>query len=886
MKKIMLVLSLLLGLTELTLAQIPSWDPQLPAQRDAIDIHLDPFTEGDTLHWAVVVDDESWVRPIADYRPEGSILYGNAIRTPFQDGQVEIGPFDNTNQVVTAVIFAILRADGSWDNNDGVDYEIPISQGRITFSPENPTLNSVIEVTVHDSLPGGSLRWGANARRGWHAVNPVYWPVDSVMSDDGVGLDTPLPDPDENGISTLFIGPFNRGEQVIRSLHFAVNWDEDWDTDGGRNYNIEIDWQDEAHPQPIRILEPQAKHIAGDELEISVDAPHLDRIELWLGSRRLGTISGPPFTRTLNLARLPYGPYELVARTVEGVDVQRSAISFWHVPTTDTKPLPEGIGFGATEHDDGTVTFALHAPGKRFVSLIGDFNCWNPDTDRMHLAPDGTWWINRPLEAGTWQYQFLIDGDRALADPYSRKVDWSNADGEKCWMPSNARTVLHVGAEPFQWTATEYERPSLEELVVYELYIEDMVPEEGFLGLIEKLDYIQDMGFNAIEPLPWHPWPGIESWGYNPAFHFAVEQLYGTPHDLKQLIDEAHQRGMAVIIDMVLNHVDWGSALYQLYGNDYDASPFFRAYDGFNWGFPKIDQQSPAVQRYVADVIRFWIEEYRIDGFRYDATRWTGWSGFNDWGASWFAYVARQADADNIQIAEHLPIEPELIIETEMDTGWHAEYRWRIREMINYARLIPGELASNLDGRAVGFEDSFQRMPYTESHDEERVVRELREAGFEEEEVFRRAAMAIALPLTTPGVPMIYSGQEFGEDTVKNVGWNPLNWEYLELDPNRNLHRITRNLVHLRVGHRAFRSENLVIHENDGESGLAIFERDLSPANVIVAANFGRESVDAVINLHDNAQWIAILPDEQVESGTHTISLLPGEVQVWATEWR
>ena len=886
MKRCLCVSMLLLSVVWIAAGQEPSWQPSLPTPRDAVEVHLEMAEEGDTLHWGVVVDGDSWVRPIPGYRPEGSTLYGNAVRTPFRDGRVTIGPFDDPNQVVTAVIFALLRADGSWDNNEGEDYEIPVSLGRISFYPESPTLHDTIEVIVHDSQPGGNLRWGANVERGtWQPLNSVYWPIDSSMASDGVGLNTPLPDPDEEGVSTLRIGPFHHGEQVIRSLHFAVNWGDEWDTDGGRNYNIEVDWRDESHPEPIRIVYPAESHIAGEELEVVAEAPHLDRLEFWLSGRRLGAVSGPPFARTLDLSRLPYGPYEVVARSVGEEAVQLDAVTFWHVPSTDTKPLPEGIGFGATDHGDGTVTFALHAPGKRFVSLVGDFNCWDPDTDRMHLSPEGTWWITRALEAGTWRYQYYIDGERGLGDPYAREVDWTHDRGEKGWMPKHARTVLRLGEPPFEWTATDYQRPRLDELVVYELYIEDFVPGEGFLGMIEKLDYIRDLGFNAIEPLPWHPWPGHESWGYNPAFHFAVEQLYGTPNELKRLIDEAHQRGMAVIIDMVLNHMEWGSPLYQLYGRDYEASPFFREYHGHNWGFPKIDQQSPAVKRYVADVIRFWIEEYRIDGFRYDATRWTGWSGYNDWGASWYAYVARQADPDNLQIAEHLPIEPELIIETEMDTGWHAEYRWRIREMINSATLNPEALASNLDGRTVGFEDSLQRMPYTESHDEERVVRELREAGFDEAEVFRRAAMAIALPLTTPGVPMIYAGQEFGEDTLKNVGWNPLNWHYLELAPNRELHRITRNLVHMRVAHPALRSDNVVIHANDGETGLAIFERDSSPANVIVALNFGRDPVEATIELHDAADWIAVLPDEQVDSGEQSVRLLPGEVMVWATAW-
>ncbi len=887
MKKHLYLVFVLLVLPMITLAGIhPEWSPRVPSRFETVEIHLPTLEGGDVLHWAVNVDEVSWVRPIADYRPEGSTLYGNAIRTPFEDSRVVLGPFDNTNQVAEGVVFAILRADGTWDNNNGDDYLIQISQGRISFEPESPTFSDVIKVIVRDSEPDGRLRWGANSEFGtWTPIHPIYWPINSYMAEDGVGLNTALPPPDDNGNSIVYIGPFDQGYQVIHSLHMAANWGDEWDTDGGRNYNVKIDWSDTTADDALQITEPISDEVAGDELTVSAHAEGAELVEWWLNGQRIGVVSEPPFERLIHLSRLPFGPYELIARTeIDGHAVIDSK-TFWHVPTDERKPAPEDIAFGATDNEDGTVTFALYAPGKRFISLVGDFNCWDPDADRMHLSPDGTWWLTRPLETGVWQYQFEIEGARRLADPYSREVDWSTPDGEKGWLPHDARTVLRVGAEPFEWTATDYQRPALEDLVIYELFIEDFVPGEGFLGMIQKLDYIQDLGFNAIEPLPWHPWPGEESWGYNPTFHFGVEQLYGTPDELKQLIDAAHQRGMAVIIDMVLNHAEWASPLYQLYGADYEASPYFREYHGHNWGFPKIDQQSPAVKRWVADVIRFWIEEYRIDGFRYDATRWTGWQGYNDWGASLFAYVARQADQYNIQIAEHLPIEPPLITDTEMDTGWHAEYRWRIREMIERAQLNPAALAENLDGRKVGFEHSLQRIPYTESHDEERVVRELREAGFDEDEVFRRAAMAIALPLMTPGIPMLYAGQEWGEDTVKNVGWNPLNWEYLEQEPNRRLKEITRALVHLRVQHPALRGDNVHIHVADAETGLAIFERDNAPDQVQVALNFGRAPVEASLSLNDHTSWIDVMSGETVSAGITEVLLAPGEVRVWATEW-
>ena len=139
-------------------------------------------------------------------------------------------------------------------------------------------------------------------------------------------------------------------------------------------------------------------------------------------------------------------------------------------------------------------------------------------------------------------------------------------------------------------------------------------------------------------------------------------------------------------MDMVFNHMDYSSPLYQLYGLDYDASPYFHRFLGENWGFPDLRQDSPAFKRYVADMLRGWVEEYHVDGFRYDATRWVGWKGYNEWGAGWFAYAAKQADSNSWQIAEHLPADPDLQSRTEMDTGWHDYFRQHKEFKKNTAR--------------------------------------------------------------------------------------------------------------------------------------------------------------------------------------------------------
>lgn len=538
---------------------------------------------------------------------------------------------------------------------------------------------------------------------------------------------------------------------------------------------------------------------------------------------------------------------------------------------------------GSNIGEENQVTFALHAPGKKSVSVIGSFNDWNPDAVPMTADADGTWSATIKLEPGTYYYQYLIDGEMPLADPYSKDVLWQDGEGNETWRPERCFSVIEVGAEPFVWTATNYVRPSLENLVVYEFHLEDFLGGAGgFTGMIERLDYIKDLGFTAIGPMPFTEFTGAKSWGYNPSFHFAPETAYGTPDELKQLIDAAHQRGLAVVMDFVLNHMDQNSALYKLYGDDYDGSPFFHKFEGENWGFPDLDQPHRAVRRYTADVIQHWFSEYRIDGIRYDATRFTGWSGYNDWGASWFAFIGRRTDLTSFQIAEHMPSDPELINQTDMDTTWHDYFRWRLRDMIEHGYVDRNEIENLINPLRIGFTNGLQRMAYVESHDEERVMYELKQRGFAAPERERRCILASALTLTAPGTVMMYSGQEFGEFTKKVVGENPLQWSLLESPSGKVIFDATRKLVRLRTSHPALQRGDVTFLHQGQPDGMTAYRRDAGDASVLVCANFGRGA--NTMDIPFNGTWSNLFTGAiftEPEGVTRAVALEPGEVAVF-----
>lgn len=890
------VLFAVVGVATAALASIEiTHKPFYASLDDRIRIEIRGATQGGVLHWGVNAIGTQWEEAIPEYRPEGSVMEGVATRTELQGPDsngvyfVELGPFDRTNQLVRALNFAIQWKDGTWSNKDEKNYNVPVSFGRITVEPEQPTINDRITVKVHRSLgPGGELRWGVNAENDlWQPPARDYWPTGTRATRDGLAVDTPISKPDAKGVSTVVLGPFNRADQVVHTVHMAVHWGDVWDTDAGRNYNIEISFDTGTNAPRVAILSPRNNEIIVDNPLVQLEAQDAERVGMWLNGRSVATVSETPFELKIPFRQLQFGRHQLTARAVDSRGmVGMQDIFFWKLPPHRVEAIPQGTPWGATENGDGTVTFALHAPGKRFVSLIGDFNAWDPFADMMNLSPDGTWWLTRPISNGVSRYQYLIEGRQPLADPYAEDVDWKTATGEEGYQPSDAKTVLHVGKPPFQWTATNYVRPSLDNLVIYEFHFNDTIAG-GFTGMIAKLDYIKEMGFTALGPMPWMEFTGSESWGYNPSFHFAPETSYGTPDDLKTLINEAHKRGLAVIMDAVYNHMDRSGPLFQLYGHDYDASPYFRLFRGENWGFPDLEQQTGAFKRYVADSIRFWLQEYRVDGIRFDATRFVEWSGYNDWGAGWMAYAGRQADPSSIMIAEHMPSDPELINVTEMDTTWGDHFRWGMRGMIEEARLDRDELERILNPTLVGYTNAMQRIAYTESHDEERVMRELELKGFSPAEARRRAILSMALTLTAPGPAMVYAGQEIGENTKKFVGPNPIRWNrvngWLNRE-NRVLPEAMSALARLRTTHPALRTDRLEVQKDGLPDGVAAYRRFGGGRDaVVVAANFGRETRRVKLNLPFGGPWSDVLAGNRVEDfgdGVASLRLEPGAVVV------
>lgn len=314
--------------------------------------------------------------------------------------------------------------------------------------------------------------------------------------------------------------------------------------------------------------------------------------------------------------------------------------------TPTTKQRPSGVDQGIYYGTDGTsVTLCTYAASKtasaKRVFLLGDMTNWKLDAAHQLYKDGNYFWITLTgLEPGK-EYRFQYAVERAdgvkkqISDLYSTKVihpddQWEprQADPTLIQYPLQGAdggyvTVIQTNKPQYQWSdaTLHFQRPDKNNLVIYELWVYDYTAKRTIEGVRERLDYIQQLGVNAIELMPICEFDGNYNWGYSPNHYFAPDRAYGSENDIKRFIDECHQRGMAVILDMVFNHATGLNPMNKLYpyGTDLASNPWFNVtaphsdnvYEDWNHDF------EPA-QKMFKRAIQYWLTEYKVDGFRFD----------------------------------------------------------------------------------------------------------------------------------------------------------------------------------------------------------------------------------------------------------------------------
>ncbi len=553
-------------------------------------------------------------------------------------------------------------------------------------------------------------------------------------------------------------------------------------------------------------------------------------------------------------------------------------IGVLHGPATsyNISYLPETIpslhtGMGATVYTDlngvaGTA-FRVWAPFATAVQLAGDFNGWSATASPLASEGNGNWSLDvRNLGHGA-HYRFVIDGPSGTLwknDPHARKL--TNSVGDS----------VVIDPDRFDWgTGSGYSTPAWNEMVIYELHVGTFNDSPGgspgtFASATQKLDYLADLGVNVINMMPICEFPNDYSWGYNYSHPFSIESAYGNVADLKTFIREAHARGIAVLVDVVYNH--WGPNDLDLwrfdgwYQGNYGGIYFFQdSRSQTPWGDTRPDYGRNEVRQYIRDNALFWLQEYRFDGLRWDSTvnirtRDNGFGGDIPEGWSLMQWVNDEIDrlqGWKISIAEDMWNNEWITKDTGVggagfDSQWDAQFVHPVRAFM----IEPDDNNRNMwalrDAIAHYYNGSaFQRVAYTESHDEtangkSRLPEAIWPGNATSWYSKKRSTLGAALVFTSPGIPMILQGQELLED-----GWfsdtDPVDWS--RLITFAGIHDLYRDLIRLRRNWynntRGLLGNNLnVYHVNDTDKVLAFHRWDQGGPgdDVIVLVNCANRS--------------------------------------------
>lgn len=462
---------------------------------------------------------------------------------------------------------------------------------------------------------------------------------------------------------------------------------------------------------------------------------------------------------------------------------------------------------------DGGFALRVWAPHADAVSFVGDANGWDEQAHPLSTEGDGHWYGEVPGAAHGQEYKLLLTSGESTffrIDPRALAVTTSVGNG-----------ILY-DHERFDWgTDEQFRTPAQHELVVYETHIGSFMPSPDggpadLHDLTGRLDYLVSLGVNAIELMPLMEFAGDYSWGYNPAHIFAVEHTYGGPDALKTFVLEAHRRGIAVLIDVVYNHFGPSDlATWQFDGwseNGMGGIYFYQDERSHTpWGDTRPDYGRPEVRQFILDNARMWLRDYHVDGLRLDMTPYMrhidGFTGDIPEGWATMRMIGEMVRTEfpgRIVIAEDLHDEPAVTAVGEGGAAMHAQWDSQFVHPVREALITPADEHRSITAvaRAVTHQHHhpFDRVIYVESHDEvangkARMTTEVEADNADGWHAQKRATLGAALVLTSPGIPMLFQGQEFLEDewfrdTV------PLDWE--KAWAFRDVTQMFRDLIRMR----------------------------------------------------------------------------------------
>ena len=813
-----------------------------------------------------------------------------------------------------------------------------LSAQVVRVSPPFPTIDDNVTIT-YDASQGNAALAGispvhihtgvitnaSSSPTDWQSVATQWGSADGLMTDQGNNLHTLSYDmstfynlsPGTEVDSMAFVFRDANGEVVGRASDGS---DIYYPVYPAGTFNAAI-----LYVPSVIVVEP------GEQVDFTAAASEAANLTI--------NLDGSFYAQAANATELPFsfssnqpGAYLLAFTADNGTALRSDEVRVVVRGPVPQQPLPNGVEDGVNYlPGDTSVTLVLRAPMKDYVYVLGDFNHYQPDPAYyMNRTADGKFWwltIGGLTPGEEYGYQFLVDGEILIADPYAEKVldpfndpflegVYPNLKPYPTGLTNNMVGILQTAKPAYQWQHTSYQRPPQNELVIYELLVRDWVEDHSYQTVIDSLDYFTRLGVNAIELMPVMEFEGNISWGYNPSFFFAADKYYGTEDDLRAFIDSCHGRGIVVLLDMVLNHAFGQNSMVRLYWdaeNNQPAanSPWFNQVPThpFNVGYD-FNHESEDTKYFVDRVLAHWVEAYQFDGYRMDLSKgFTQVDNLNDVGA-WSAYDASRIALLNRMHDSLLAVDPGVYFtlehlganDEEEELSDNGMMLWsKLTEPYNEATMGYNEGSKSdfswIDYRQRGWADQ-NNITYMESHDEERLM--VKNAEFGEvvpgystratTTALARMQAAAAFFFPIPGPRLLWQFGELGYDVSIDfngrTGPKPIRWDYFEAPNRRQLYDVYASLIELRKRYPVFTTSDFELQVRGDIKRIYLRPEGSDTREIFIIGNFDVVPIEVVPNFPSTGDWYDFFSGQvlNVNDLQKEATLGPGEFFIYSNE--
>jgi glycosidase len=690
-------------------------------------------------------------------------------------------------------------------------------------------------------------------------------------------------------------------------------------------------------PTYTPIPEPINKQVGETISLTAIASGTAETMRLFLNGSQIQSVSNAntiSATPTLSTA----GAQTIVAQATQFGTTRTDTLRFFVANAPNVAALPAGVRDGINyEPGNTSVVLVLNAPGKNRVSVIGDFpgSNWQEQTSYvMNKTPDGNyWWIRLTgLTPGTeYSFQYLVDGSLRVGDPYAEKIldPWNDGSIPSTTYPNlkayptgqttGIVSIFQTNEPAYTWAVPNFNRPDRRSLVIYELLMRDFTAARNWQTLRDTLSYFKRLGVNALKVMPFNEFDGNESWGYNPCYFLAPDKFYGTKNRLKEFIDTCHANGMAVIMDIALNHTTGANPLAALYWNSALNQPAANnpwlnetARHPFNV-FNDFNHESLRTRYFTSRVIEHWLKEYKLDGFRWDLSK--GFTQVNSGSnvGAWSSY-----DASRVAIWKRYYDTCQLKSPGSYVILEHFADNSEETELSNYGMMFWGNNTTQYQEAAMGFvaNSNFEGnlftvrgwnqphlIGYMESHDEERLMYKNLQFGNSSgsynirdlNTALRRIELTGAFFYMMPGPKMLWQFGELGYDYSINhcpdgtVNSNcrtankPVRWDYQSNTNRRRIYDVFAALNKLRA-HPWYRN-NFTSNRIGRNLGGAFkwLQITTDTSNICVVGNFDVVPQSGDVTFQNSGTWYNYLTGETFSAtgSSQSITLQPGEYRVY-----